>query len=490
MKNRTFVTVFAAVLFIIGCLSASAQIPSGYYSSLKGKKGAELKNAVHEIIKNATVLGYGSGSGKTWEGFYSTDRTEDNRVIDRYSNEVWYFGKEGSVVSGMNIEHSFPKSWWGGATNQAYKDLYNLMPCEQTINTSKSNYPMGKVVNVKTDNGCTKVGTGSNGNSLWEPADKWKGDFARGYMYMATAYQNLTWDNDQAFKILQQGDYPTLQKWAYTLYIEWAKADKVDEIEVKRNDAVYQIQGNRNPFVDYPNLMEYIWGDSINYEFDPDKSLMSTNLGGGSGPSTIYSALFNSTSDGNFTSQAISGDVEVWTLDNKYGWTGTGYVNNSRHATEALLVSPQIDLADYSEATMVINHTVNYLSDPSSMLSVEVLCDGTYTVLDDVTWPAGTNWNFIDTEDISLSAFAGKKINIVFRYKSTTSQTPTWEIKKVTIKGTPATSGIDAVTDNAADFDTSRPYKAFSIDGRTVNPDTYRGIMIVKQGKTTFKIIK
>lgn len=88
------------------------------------------------------------------------DRPPDGQVVDRYSNDKRYFGNKGQAVSGMNIEHSFPKSWWGGSENQAYKDLYNLMPSEQKINSAKSNYPMGKVNNASTDNGCTKVGTG------------------------------------------------------------------------------------------------------------------------------------------------------------------------------------------------------------------------------------------------------------------------------------------------------------------------------------------
>ena len=273
MNYRTI--AFIAAIAVVQ--AAMAQIPEGYYASLNGKKGAALKTAVHEIIKNAKVLDYGSGAGHTWGGFYSTDRTDNNVVIDRYSNDTRYFGSKGSSVDGMNIEHSFPKSWWGGSENQAYKDLYNLMPCEKNINSSKSNYPMGEVTDVKTNNGCTKIGKGNNGYQLWEPADKWKGDFARGYMYMATAYQDLTWKGGQDANILQQGNYPTLKPWAYTLYIKWAKADKPDEIEIKRNDAVAKIQGNRNPFVDFPNLMEYIWGDGIDYAFDISKTVKSTD---------------------------------------------------------------------------------------------------------------------------------------------------------------------------------------------------------------------
>ena len=227
-----------AVVLSASFTVSEAQIPDGYYSSLKGKKGAALKNAVYEVIKDANVLSYGSGSGHTWEGFYTTDRTDENMVIDRYSYEEHYFGHIGSAVGGMNIEHSFPKSWWGGSKNQAYQDLFNLMPSETTINSKKSNYPMGEVTSGDIGNGCTKVSNGNNGYKLWEPADQWKGDFARGYMYMATAYQNLNWSGTQALQILQQGEYPTLQKWAYTLYMKWARTDKVDELEIKRNDAV------------------------------------------------------------------------------------------------------------------------------------------------------------------------------------------------------------------------------------------------------------
>ena len=286
--NLNNIKKIAACMFAaIATSTASAQIPEGYYDSLKGKKGAELKNAVHDIIKKAEVLDYGSGNGCTWYGFWITDRTSDGRFIDRYSPESkWVMStSQGTVGTGMNIEHSFPKSWWGGAKIQAYMDLYNLMPCESKINSTKSNYPMGVVVDGDNGNGCTKVGKGTDGQWYWEPSNEWKGDFARGYMYMATTYQNLSWKGTQAAQILEKGDYPTLKRWAYELYIKWAKQDPVTTLEVKRNNDVYKIQGNRNPFVDFPNLMEYVWGDSINYAFDPAKTITSEKyIGGGGNP--------------------------------------------------------------------------------------------------------------------------------------------------------------------------------------------------------------
>ena len=119
---------------------------------------------------------------------------------------------------------------------------------------------------------------------------------------MATAYQNLTWTGE-GLKSLEKGDYPTLKPWAYKLYIKWCKADPVSQTEIDRNEAVYKIQGNRNPFVDFPNLMEYIWGDSIDYAFDPATTVKSVKYNGSSGggsvepgetETVVYSANYHS----------------------------------------------------------------------------------------------------------------------------------------------------------------------------------------------------
>lgn len=470
-------------------VTATAGIPDGYYSSLAGKSGESLKTAVYDIIKDANVLSYGSGSGSTWSGFYQTDRLEDNSVVDRYSNDVRYFTSTTAAVSGMNIEHSFPKSWWGGSQTQAYKDLYNLMPCEQKINSSKSNYPMGEVTSVKTDNGCTKIGTGSQGYQLWEPADKWKGDFARGYMYMATCYQNYTWSGTQALQILQQGTYPTLQKWAYTLYIKWAKADTPDQLEITRNDAVYAIQGNRNPFVDFPNLMEYIWGDSTDIAFNPATTVRSTDYVNGDTPAptqqTIYTATFTK-SDGGCTvtdTTLPTALTEIWTRSDTYGWTGTAYKSNKNYAADSRLVLPETDLTDYATATLTFSHACNYFNaNAAAMCSVEVTCDGVTTTLDGITWPDKDSWTFKESGDVSLNAFAGKKITIAFHYTSTSSVAGTWEIKNVTVSGTKDKTGISTVTtDSSTKLNLSEPYEIYSLDGQRISPSQAKGLIIIKQ---------
>lgn len=500
---KTIAVTAIAALFTVG---ASAQIPKGYYDSLKGKKGKELKNAVHEVIKDAKVLSYGSGSGHTWEGFYTTDN-DDGYVVDRYSNERRRFGAKGDVVNGMNIEHSFPKSWWGGTKNQAYQDLYNLMPSDSKANSSKSNYGMGVVTNATYDNGCIKVGTGPLGSTkLWQPSAEWQGDFSRSYMYMATAYQNFSWVGE-ALNSLEQGDYPTLKKWAYEQYIKWSKEDPVSKTEVDRNNAVYKIQGNRNPFIDFPNLMEYIWGDSVDYAFDPNNTLCSEIYNGGNGGGTvnpgeddteitIYSADYTS-SDGNCIFEPIqnpSADMNVWTLTSKYGWKASGYISSSKTncASEGYVVLPEIDLEGYSNVHFSFRHALNFCSvDPENLLSVEVRSNGNTTKLEGIKWPDGDNWTFIESGSIDLSKFDGEKIKIAFHYTSTTTTAATWEIAKAAITGKKATSGIVSTpTDNAL-FDPSKPYTVYDVTGKLVNPhDTRKGVVIVKQGNKTFKQIK
>lgn len=295
MKTYRELAFFVALLCCFTCVWAD--VPPEYYKSADGKKKAELKKAFHNIIMTANVLDYGSGAGRTWSGFYQTDRFNGNQVRDRYSYGEFYFpsgssAQSATAASGMNIEHSFPKSWWGKTENQAYKDLFNLMPCEISINTAKSNYAMGVVTSVKTNNGCTKVGKGNAGNkvaNLWEPADEWKGDFARSYFYMVTAYSDLTWTGE-GLTMLEQDEWPTLQPWAYELFVEWNRKDPVDNIERERNEAVYSIQGNRNPFVDFPNLAEYIWGDSIDYAFSVGESDVDKPVFAASSDSIIFAA--------------------------------------------------------------------------------------------------------------------------------------------------------------------------------------------------------
>ncbi len=284
--NRYFKTVIAAAL--IGVTTSANAIDrktlAQYASSLQGLKKEQLKTALHKLMDKKKVLPYGGGGHGTWWGFWYSDRDpQTNECYNRYSDKKFYFESTntGKSIAGMNIEHSFPKSWWGGKKNDAWCDLYNLYPSDSHANSSKSNYVMGVVVNVKEEAGAgyDKVGTGyADGRlvKMWEPGDRFKGEFSRSYMYMATTYQNLSFVSEGANQ-LKTGDYPTLKKWSSDLFRQWSKKDRVDEMEIKRNEAVYKIQNNRNLFIDYPNLAEYVWGDSMDVEFNPYCSITTAS---------------------------------------------------------------------------------------------------------------------------------------------------------------------------------------------------------------------
>ena len=283
-RKRIFIIITTLIgvaqLSIVHCqLSigvAFAQDGHTYYRSVEGLKKAELKTALHHIIQPAQVLKYGGkGDGYTWAGFYAADQLEGGYVRDRYSKEQRLFNADKTAVSNMNIEHIWANSWWGHEVNNAYCDLFNLYPADASANGRKNNNPIGVVDGeVAFDNGVTKVGRSTSYRAdsiitVWEPADEWKGDFARTYFYMATCYSHLRnlWTTKEGWLTVDGSEWPTMRPWVYELMLQWAKADPVDDIERSRNEVICGLQGNRNPFVDYPQLADYVWGDSTEVQF-------------------------------------------------------------------------------------------------------------------------------------------------------------------------------------------------------------------------------
>lgn len=452
-------------LFILSFLTvhlslyALASIPPGYYDQADGKKKVELKTAIHEIISHANVLNYGSGAGATWSGFYKTDLLPNNQVRDRYSNEIFYFTNATSAPAGMNIEHAFPKSWWGGSTVQAYKDIHHLMPCQISINSSKSNYPMGEVTEVKVNNGVTKVGKGLGAQNkkinLWEPADNWKGDFARVYLYMSTCYQDYNWSGTEALSLLEKNEWPTLQPWAYKLYLQWCKEDPVDEIERLRNEEVYQIQGNRNPFIDFPSLAEYIWGDSIDYAF---------SVSGGTTEEPENPSLPDEELHILLNESFVSSVGDFLVVDH-YGANSTMWKHSAgfdcmlanAFAVGKLandwLISPEIDLTGSQKVVFTFEHATGYHQTNSvdGLFKVKV-SENFSSVPSLATWVTlspkypsqgeSSFTPFVSSDELDLSTFSGKKIRIAFQYSANASQCYAWEIKNILIKAIKYTDGI------------------------------------------------
>lgn len=254
--NKKYLPVILLISFATSIVS---QNPNGYYNTINGKKAQSLKTTLSTLLQNHTVHDYSS----MWTFFKTTDIRPDGSIWDMYSSTVR------TSSWGMNREHAFPKSWWGGNVNAAYTDINHLYPSDADANMAKSNYPLGVVGSTTFNNGVTKVGYNvfpgySSSADVFEPADEYKGDFARTYFYMVTCYQDYNW---RYTYMVDQNVYPTLKTWAKNLLLQWHRQDPVSTKEINRNEAVFKIQNNRNPYIDYPNLVEYIWGDSVNYTY-------------------------------------------------------------------------------------------------------------------------------------------------------------------------------------------------------------------------------
>ncbi len=252
------------LLFILFSVFSRAQEPNGYYSAAEGKNQGNLKTALYNIIKDHTILEYYSSS----TSFRSTDWHP--ATTDYPNGYFWdmYSNYKRTSWSGMNREHSMPKSWWSTTpeTTVAYSDLNILYPSDANANSAKLNYALGEATTSSIlVNTTIKVGPntfpGYNG-TVFEPLDEYKGDFARTYMYVVTCYENYApnWRSTGTLSMLYNNTYPTFNTYAVNLLLKWNSQDPVSEKEIVRNNAVYSLQHNRNPFVDHPELADFIWG--------------------------------------------------------------------------------------------------------------------------------------------------------------------------------------------------------------------------------------
>ena len=265
-KIHRFALLIAATLFT--SVAAQAGIPIGYYNSALGQHDEDLMTALRNIIHNHTKLDYND----LWSAFVTTDTDDQGYIIDMYSNCHYRPSEHGGSASvvgeGFNREHSFPKSWFNNG-EPMYTDLFHMYPTDIRVNNQRNNYPFGVCANgTRLTNGQWygkgKLGTSTYpgySGTVFEPDDEYKGDFARTYFYMVTCYKNELPSWTGSPQLNKANGYKAFSTWSINMLMEWTRLDPVSEKEIKRNDAVHSKQGNRNPFIDHPELAEYIWGD-------------------------------------------------------------------------------------------------------------------------------------------------------------------------------------------------------------------------------------
>ena len=266
------------LLVVLTCLFpffVFAEIPAGYYDDAVGKSGEDLQKSLSTILNDATDVGYNG----LWNLYKTTDRRSDGKVWDMYSDITNYtFGTDqcgsyGSEGDCYNREHSVPKSWFSERSPMK-SDVWHVYPTDGKVNGMRSNYPFGEVASDApgSENGFSKWGkckTPGYSHTVFEPNDEYKGDFARTYFYFATRYKGVATSGYGA-EVFSSA-YPYITKWQLDMLLRWHEQDPVSQKELDRNEAVYESrQGNRNPFIDYPELVDLIFGDSRNIPFMPD----------------------------------------------------------------------------------------------------------------------------------------------------------------------------------------------------------------------------
>lgn len=251
--------------------------PNGYYDSLNGLAGEDLRQALQAIIADQNTVRIHS-----YADVIDILKSADQNPLN--SNEVWLvyteqgkpkldFQTGSSGVGKWNREHTFPRSrggfnsiedddiadginffWITNADSLRHgnSDAHALRAVDASENSSRGNQHYGEY------NG--PVGT----------LGGFKGDVARGVLYMEIRYNGLTIENGFPDVVGQLGDLQTI--------LSWHRNDAPDDFEMNRNNVVYQWQRNRNPFIDLPELVEYIWGNKVGDVWDQELNVADNSL--------------------------------------------------------------------------------------------------------------------------------------------------------------------------------------------------------------------
>lgn len=246
--------------------TVASTAPLGYYSSLEGLSGAALKQALQDIIANPSVVRV-HNYDDVWDILKTSDQNPEN------SNQVWLIYTEtprskidlqlgNSNVGKWNREHIYCQSRGGFSTGTDYLTPFSDGITIWTATTGANDIGAGvcdahhiRAVDGQENSSRNNRNYGVDYNGpIATPTTTWKGDVARACFYMAVRYDglNVVNGNPNENSIGQIGDLATL--------LTWNQTDPRDDFEMNRNNYIYTWQVNRNPFIDYPNLADYIFG--------------------------------------------------------------------------------------------------------------------------------------------------------------------------------------------------------------------------------------
>lgn len=270
----------------------AAQAPAGYYDGTTGLTGYALKSKLHDII-SAKNINWHYGDLTNYynqtdlDKYYDYGPSNTTILLDMYSEiptgpDAYEYttaniiGSASAEGQGWNREHMMPQSTFY-SNYPMYSDLFYVVPTDARINQLRSNYPYGIVgstiyytfTNSSRIGNCAIPGITYTGR-VYEPINEFKGDVARSLLYFAVRYEGKlgTFNfNNNANPASDTNPLDGTEERAFdpayiAMLLQWHQQDPVSQREIDRNNAVYGIQKNRNPFIDNPSWVNTIWGQT------------------------------------------------------------------------------------------------------------------------------------------------------------------------------------------------------------------------------------
>ncbi len=269
------------LLFSLLTILVFGQIPAGYYDSASGLTGAPLKAELNNIIDGHTEFSY----SQVWDQLKYTDEdpNNSNNVLLLYTGWSYPKNDNGGAVTEWNREHTWAKSHGGfGTTMPTGTDLHHLRPTDVTVNSARGNLYFDNGGSQYSDpsrygqSGTFPTGCYRDGDS-WEPRDEVKGDVARMIFYMATRYEGENGEVDlEVYDGIPSNGSDPLHGVLSTL-LAWHNSDPVSAWEVRRNNRIYERQGNRNPYIDHPEYVQAVWGGTVDNTAPTDPANLVTS---------------------------------------------------------------------------------------------------------------------------------------------------------------------------------------------------------------------
>lgn len=248
--------------FWFGCAAlACGQPPATYYDTAQGKAGRPLREALHLIIRNHTVIPYASSSFDTSDALQVLDQdpANTNHLFLLYAQRS---EPKANFPTGWNREHRWPNSYGLDDLEPAYSDLHNLHAEDTTVNSERGNKYFD--VSNPADPGYRNPAHAealqcTSDSDSWEPPPGARGDLARALFYMAIRYAGDK-TGEPALKLTDHTaiiSVNTNLMGRLSTLLAWHRADPPDDAERLRNDRIYTLyQRNRNPFVDHPEWVD------------------------------------------------------------------------------------------------------------------------------------------------------------------------------------------------------------------------------------------